>query len=412
MKLSSIYFYGIFTLIVLCSRSSDAMEQILVKNGNPESVIVISSNAVDKEREAAEVLQKYVEKISGARLLIIKDNEEINSTDTLICIGKTKYLPEKIKRNLVLDKNIIAMNPINDSFTIATLDKKIFLCGHRPLATLFSVYDFLEELGCRWFFGCEAGIIIPKTETIRIANIDKFEKPSFSYRHHYSWYSNVRSKEVFAKERVWHNANKLNAEKLKGSEGHNMRQIYPPTLYKEHPEYFSLIKRKIPEKCLSQSEINLGKSQKKEEPGKIRWNPMWGKNAARGDWQPCFSNPDVTDVATKWAFNTMSKNPDFNVVTFAPNDGYGHCECEKCTQLGNIADRNIYHANQVGKKFFKQYPDKMIYIWAYAAGAQIPNLKIDGYESNNDKVLVSIYTNFSPTPFKALVEGWTGIIKH
>ena len=59
----------ILSLSLIAVPGADA-KMALVKNGKPEAVIVTAEAPSATAAEAAEVLQRYVEKISGARLEI------------------------------------------------------------------------------------------------------------------------------------------------------------------------------------------------------------------------------------------------------------------------------------------------------------------------------------------------------
>jgi len=370
--MSKLYFLFIVLFLIAGEVKADIF---LVKNREPSSTIVISSQATEKEKKAANILQNYLFKISGATLPIKRDNETIEGV--IISIGKTSLLPSDIKEKLKLNEKLLFIDPFRDSFIIATEGTdKLFLIGHRDEGTIFAVYDFLESLGCRWFFACEAGKVIPHLPTIKIKNIDVLKYPDFAYRRHEAWGGHRTGKTVKAEKR-WFEENKMSVERIKGLCGHNFYLIWPRSLYEEHPEYFPLIN---------------------------------GKRIKGG--QICVSNPEVIKIGIKWAFKTLKKHPDYDVVSFIVNDGEwqdrmgGYCHCENCKKIGNPADQCLYLANQVGKELFKKYPDKMICIMSYFGSAVVPHIKADGYDEHKDRVLVEIYTNFAKTPFNKLVEGW------
>ena len=59
-------------------------ELTLAENGSSRYQIVISANAIPSERYAAEELQRYLEKLSGAKLPLVTDATPPNSREILI----------------------------------------------------------------------------------------------------------------------------------------------------------------------------------------------------------------------------------------------------------------------------------------------------------------------------------------
>ena len=57
---------------------------ILAERGKSRYRIVVADNAVPSERYAAEELQRYLERLSGAKLPIVSDAESIQSREILL----------------------------------------------------------------------------------------------------------------------------------------------------------------------------------------------------------------------------------------------------------------------------------------------------------------------------------------
>jgi len=356
---------GTFLIFLLLSNGC-SRNLLLIEENRPSSIIVISKQATKEEEKAAQILQSYIYQISGAKLPIEKDDKNVKGS--IISVGNTKLLPPDIREKLQIGKKIPITNPSRDSFVISSREDKLFLVGHRGEATIFSVYDFLESLGCRWFFACKAGEIIPHLSTMKIEKQDIFKTPDFAFRYDFSWDSPGRREEITN----WKEANKLNRMWLPGVAGHNFHEIWPESLFKEHPEYFPLVA---------------------------------GKRVQRG--QRCLSNPDVIKLGIEWADKTLRENPNSEVISLIVNDGEtGFCQCENCKKIGNFADQIMYMSNEVGKVILKKYPDKMIYIYSYFESARSPHIKADGYDKNQDRIIVTMFQNFAKEPFDKLVVNW------
>lgn len=349
---------ALFSVSVLCGMD-------IVSDGKSSAVIVIPADASEQEISAAQTLSKYIKEISGADLNVV--TEDSAPKENAVFIGKVSSLPNDISAKLKIGGNVLVSSPVYESYFMAERNKNIYLAGHRGTGSIFAVYDLLERLGCRWFFGCEAGTVIPKMKTVSVSFKDECKQPSYAHRMHYSWGS--RSKETMQSEADWRLANRMSPCEIRGFSGHNFSGIWSK---KEYPELFP----RSPD----------------------------GKNV----YQVCMSNPKAAEVGLAWALKKVEENPDFAVVSFSPNDGGGgYCQCENCRKIGNVGDCNVNITNIIGREFFKKHPDKMILVWSYAVGAEmLPTLKFDGYDKGEDRVIVNIYSFFNRIPFEELLLAW------
>lgn len=395
-----------------------AASMVLVDRGASKATILLPADPAAEETKAAAILQKNIRRMTGVTVPIRQEPDK--PSGYLLSVGKTKMVPPALYTRLKIGEPLIIANPIRDAFILSSSDTadgeagKIFFLGHRGKGTIFAVYTFLEDLGCRWFFAYEAGVCIPHLDRIAVTAYDRFEVPDFAFRRHYTW-DGPRTRKTWQKERAWFEANKMDDKGPKeGSSGHNFTAIWPAKLFEEHPEFFPLNKVKIkiaaPEikggkaVLAEDGKDDIGLDEKKPEP-----TEKWARVCAK---QRCLSNPGLIKYGIAWAFKTMKEHPDYDMVPFIQSDGSSHCQCENCRKLGNFADQNIYLANQVGKGFFKKYPHKMLHIISYFESARVPHRKIDGYDTGTDRVWVTIFSNFAKAPFDDLIEGWGKVCHH
>ena len=78
-----------------CAEMAASGATVLVQNGKPHATIVIANNATENARIGAEEFQRYIEKMSGARLPILTDAQQIPSQEPLVLIGRSA-LTEKM----------------------------------------------------------------------------------------------------------------------------------------------------------------------------------------------------------------------------------------------------------------------------------------------------------------------------
>jgi hypothetical protein len=361
----------------------------LIKDGKTFATIVIPDQATLYEAKAAKALQKFLQRMSNAELPIKRDDENVSGT--IVSVGLTRLVPAEIKKKLKIGEKLVVTDAARDSFVVLTRGRTLFLVGHRDLATLYSVYHFLEGLGCRWFFGCEAGEVIPRSPTIEVGVKNDYQIPDFAVRIQFQWGAPQKGPVIGGRRQEWLVSTDGNAGPIKdqkewcernlltpgmvpGESGHNYQRIWPPSLFRTHPEYFGEI-----------------------------------DGIRRKDAQPCLSNPEVIKIGIKWAERELLMHPANEMVTFAPRDGNPYCQCAKCREIGNAADQNMYLANQVARALQGKYPSKMVAVWAYAQSAVSPHIKADGYDQGRDRVIVELKNIYAKLPLAKLIQAWSGV---
>ncbi|PIZ47949.1 MAG: hypothetical protein COY42_07340, partial [Armatimonadetes bacterium CG_4_10_14_0_8_um_filter_66_14] len=78
----------LFTLAVLLAVSVACAQTLpLVVDGQPQSRIVISRDATDQVKQAANVLAQYVEQATGAKLEVVADDQPMDYKGALLFVG-------------------------------------------------------------------------------------------------------------------------------------------------------------------------------------------------------------------------------------------------------------------------------------------------------------------------------------
>ena len=130
--------------------------------------IVTPKDATITEKFAAEELQSYLGKITG-------ENFEIKNSK-----GGTKF------GITVANQKIQDLNLTREEYVIKSVKDGLILSGGGNRGTLYAVYDFLEKLGCRWYYPYEIDEIVPKLTVEEVlkacSNLDFVEKPDFAIR--------------------------------------------------------------------------------------------------------------------------------------------------------------------------------------------------------------------------------------
>ena len=124
---------------------------------------------------------------------------------------------------------------------------------------------------------------------------------------------------------------------------HTFDRLVPPSLFKEHPEYF----------------------------------PMVGGKRIDGYVQRCLTNPDVLKLTIAAVEKTFAEHPDCEITSVSQNDAGNWCQCDDCKKLaakyGGQSGAYIWFVNQVAAAIEKDLgPDKLIDTLAYQFTEQPP----------------------------------------
>ncbi len=301
----------------------------LVTQGKSDYRIIVPTNAIPSERYAAEELQRYLEKISGARLPIATDAQPAGGREILL--GDNAHL-----RKLAAKIDFQKLG--TDGFTLRTEGQRLIIAGGRPRGTLYGVYTLLEQkLGVRWF--TPELEVVPQTNRVALPPLNETQVPALENREVF-WTEMLRDADFAARHRLNGNHYKL-TEKHGGRFAvyfpfvHSLDSLIPPELYKEHPEYFPLIN-----------------GQRKS-----------------GYVQRCLANPDVLKLATAKVRQWIKEHPDATIISVSQNDTANWCQCEQCRALdereGSPAASLLRFVNAVAEDIERDFPNVRIDTLAY-----------------------------------------------
>jgi hypothetical protein len=312
----------------------------IVQQGQASAQIVTPAQPSALEEYAAAELQTYVNKISGAKLPVVKEGRH-KAGRYSIFLGNTRkaaaagVLPDAAKMGW-------------DGFAWRSVRGGLAVRGRNDLGTLFGVYELLERhFGVRWFMPGEIGEDVPKRDTLVLGTLDLTFKPSFRVRR--------------IGEGEWALRQRMNTFVTAGGRRvginwkwhfHTFALLMPPAeYYAKHPEYFALVKgqRRITDSPTHENQL-------------------------------CTSNPEVIREIARKLIATLDAEPDIEIIALSPNDGGGFCECSNCVALdepgrdwfAKYSRRLAIFNNQVAKLVGQKYPRVKIKVGAYAMYARPP----------------------------------------
>jgi len=324
----------------------------LTVGGKPVAAIVIARDAAGCVPFAAQELQTHVEKMSGAKLPLLRvDSDtrlplpEVTSGKTAVLLGENAWT-----RHL----GVSAAGLPSDSFRIRTGEGWVAIVGRDgpeyhwnfrwvPAAagTLYGVYHLLEDLGIRWFYPTDLGTVIPHRRDIAVGPYSFQDAPYFAYRH-----TGYGDRSQF----VWLRRNGAGGDRDVWSTMHTYESLGFYKKYgKTHPEYFGLTR-----------------------DGR-RTNAV------------ALAHPGVVEATIQLArerFRTQ-KLPGRKYFLVIPQDGRGCCACKLCQSKldpsrgpdGDMSDYVAEAAVKVAKGIGPGFDDCFIVYCAYSR-YQLPPRKL------------------------------------
>jgi hypothetical protein len=292
----------------LTSHAAASAQFVLVSKGEPKAEIVVQENqAPEPLAFAAQELQRYVKKISGAELPIV------HARSRKLGIVLTV-------RPLQQDKKALEDPREEDRYRLNVDSKNLQIEGTSPRAVLYGVYDLLERLGCGW---CVPGDdTIPKADTLKISSLQVDTRPAFQYRMMLDypllsvaqsiaiadWIAKNRLNwdhpcpNAFGEPKAWYERRELVAPELKKRGlrliigGHTIHTWVPTNNFAVHPEWFAYI------------------AGQRQQPAL------------------CLANTDMTAELIKNMQRFLDRCPEVDVVDLWHSDDAMSCHCSKCTR--------------------------------------------------------------------------------
>jgi len=355
--------------LVLTSLVGAVGKLTLVNDGQPRAMIIIAKNPTDNAKVAADEFQRYIEKISGAKLPIITDDTPISIAGlyvpSFICIGASAAT-EKIK-GLKIPSGI-SKNIKEEGYVIYGKDDTLVLAGNDTppyYGTRYAVYDLLNRLGVRWFLPGDYGEVVPKMATITVDEMKVTERPDFAVRTFWT-----HSKDNMGPEReLWQIRNRLNPRSSTwlGMPGDGSVSGYmPKDKLKDYPEWFAL-----------------------------------QNDGSRNPNMPCMTD-DLRKTDPKYADHPTILDYFIDRVKadakagqrtspMAPEDGAPYCQCELCRNAsigmdGSTSQEWFHFINGLMEGVSKEYPDHLIATNGYSNRVSPPD--IPGFNKSQNLVLM------------------------
>ncbi len=361
MKRASILillFYSVqlFFPLVSAAKTGDGKRFELAKNGVSQAMIIIEKNAVPCVKAAAEELQLYVSKVTGAHIPIASAiDRKKKKSRPIIYVGESTqtkrlgYSRDKLKfEEFIIDicpDRIVLLGRDDPRAVPFTCRREKF---YKEAGTLLAVYTFLmEALNIRWYFPGEWGEVMTKQKTVALEPRSKHMRPEFSPRETQLCCGPglAVADEDFQK---WARRNRHGGFLL--NPGHSFGTVINKTYSVSHPEYFAV-----------------------DNEGKRAFHTHGAKLV-----QLCLSQEALISVFANAAKTYFARDPSNIAFTVMPGDALNQftcCQCPRCKEAydfkeavpkGMQLSRYVWSfVNKVAAAVKNEYPDRIILCCAY-----------------------------------------------
>jgi hypothetical protein len=340
---------------------SAAVSTKLAENGRALLPIVISAQAGEREKAAAQTLSTYLKRTTGADFKV-ESPAAIATTTPGIVLGTAARFNTGVEQFKLNDPTAV------EDYLLRSRAGGVTLIGATEQALEHAVWDFLYELGHRQFFPGEKWEVVPSTQNLSVA-VDRFEHPDFNSRLIWPGFGYLPENRERAAE--WGKRNRAVAG-IRLNTGHAYGNIIRRNKaeFDQHPEYLT--------------------------------KPGGGKF--------CVSEPGLQQLVIKDSLEQLEKNPDMQSISLDPTDGGGweSDSCRDAQVYKNVTDRAVTLANVVAEAIAQKYPDKFIGIYAYNEHSPPPTIAV------HPRVIPSIATSFIRGGFtlEELFTGWSAKATH
>ncbi len=319
-------------------------------------------------RYAAEELQKYLFKATGIRLPV----EEGTPEKGVFFLAEFQDCPEFGNH-----KEEPTGSEGFDHTLIFAHQSCLYLGGEHRTAVLYAVYDFLQEiLDIRFFAPGEEHEYIPERKSVELCgNLCFHTSSAFQIRDFVNRTNRPEVLSFAVKNRIntilgcgpWLNGSEQcspeNADlihsfglKVRGP-GHSWKHFIPEEkMFREHPEYFSLLngKRTVNERTA------------------------------------CFSNPEVRAIFRRNLRAYLREHPYWDIFAFWAEDvpDYHYCECEECRKM-SATDWYILLVNESAEIVAEELPGTVFELIVYQGTAKPPE-QIRKLYRDGENMLVNV----------------------
>lgn len=344
----------------------------LAAKGKALVPIVLAADASPALQEVAADLGRVLEQMTGAHFEV----QTGDGTQGLVVGTLAQFSAPGLAEALRVNNGYEG----REAYAIRTTPGRVLIVGATDMGTSDGVYRLLHELGCRWLSPAPAWEVIPKqpelswsldlTDRPQLLSRVIWYKTQYDYEHERTPWGTTPTQDL----ETWRRRN-AQRDGLGVNAGHVYGSIIRANkeAFAQHPEYWPLIDGK-----------------RVVDPKRPEYN------------QPDLGNPEVRSLFLAYARDYLQKRPGMMMVSMEPNDGGGYSQSPEFRKLGTVSDAVFGMANEVARMLQKEFPGKMVGLYAYREHAEPPSFALE------PNVYVQITTDVqTKLSYDELVKAWT-----
>ncbi|MCC7084378.1 MAG: DUF4838 domain-containing protein [Pirellulales bacterium] len=358
-------------------------------------VVVIGGGCTESEKYAAQELAEHLKQITNRDIKISNDSVEIPAGRKIIAVGKSTLTESYDIAALGVEQYIIDILP--DRLAIVGGRKEPLIRDDGAIfvndrGTLYGVYEFLEDLGIRWYRPEEWATHVPRMDAIDLAiGRHTSQPPDYSmrmitiperyplYRGHALalWIKNRSSsipdyRKAYERWAVrnrlgWNGVGETYPEdpRFGGQARYHFNHIYMRLFpfeqyFAEHPDYYAL------------------RNGKRDD----------GLSGSYRSGKLCLGNPKLQEAFAEKVIALAKQHPEWDSISVEPSDGgTDWCECELCKAMDDpkhahiMTNRVCAFNNLIARRLAGVVPGAKLQWLAYSNNTYVPTI-IRQLESN------------------------------
>ncbi len=326
----------------------------IVKDGNPQCVIVHGAYLTPSDNFALQELREHLKRSTGKDFKVVAEGTSPVTGDA-VYLGNTAFARER-------GWNLSALG--REEWIVRSSGNALILAGGGTRGTTYAVYDFLEkELGCRWFD--EFNSRIPEHKNLVTSKLSIRRAPAFWSREYgdtFDWWDGIPASIRFKHRNKGTNAGKeeygWGGQELFGSPGGS--------------HTFHCYSKNWPQS-------NDGLWHMDKEGRRIKTSTPFSPAF-------CMSNPEVVSLVADRLKQYVErdrkeaarlKKPYPLIYDIGPNDNPQFCQCPGCKKLLETyrtkSGQLLFLLNAVAEKIEKEYPEIYLRTFAYLGSIEPPS---------------------------------------
>jgi hypothetical protein len=190
--------------VATAGKPDGANNLVIASKGMSQSVVVVSASAGKEEKQGADDLVKYIQMMTGAKVMVASTPEAIAKamagTAPVMVVGEAAINAKpELKARLA---KAAKPNPEvrSDAIVLTREGNKVYVAGNNDEAHFFAVSQLLQMWGVRWYMATDIGECVPDVTTLDVGKLDMAYGSPFESRMYWiAWVGDTKGFKEFSR---------------------------------------------------------------------------------------------------------------------------------------------------------------------------------------------------------------------